>query len=193
MFLVLALVVIKQNNLQYKVPASFSAVQFREQITNYTTGQTVYNSLNSREIVFNINSSVNYVSLQNSYLRFKLKGEGAATSIRLGSAGVLGVIERVYIESRDGSELERNEEANRYLGNKLYNECSADYVQSVNAMLGTPADQRSQTTVPAFAALREIDVENVYCIPLSLISGFFKPIDGSLLPPMFVKKGKILK
>ncbi len=159
------------NRLKYVIPSNISVVEKRMLSRSYPDINN-YNSSLGTEMIIKINSSTNFIDPRNSYLTFQINaflenGSTQATTYnKLTEIGVLSIFSRILIESKDGSELERIDNAHVYIPAKYILESSLD---SQNVLKG-PLLSNQTLSAPLTA-----------CIPLSLLSGLWS--SNTLMPP----------
>lgn len=111
--------ILSANNLKYMLPTNLSVVNKRTQKINYAD-QNAYFSNTGNEINFRLTSSTDVVWGRNCYLRFDLSIQAdvaGQTGHQYGfyQATACNLFDRILIESKDGSELDRIERLNQYV------------------------------------------------------------------------------
>jgi hypothetical protein len=168
-----------KNGLFYKMPQTLSTTvnrTFRReyaQRSSYSEGNTV---------VFDWNTGTAYVDPANAMLTFSVAisttGPDAAEAFSFGSgAGACSLIEEIRIISKNGTEIDRIQNANilaKVLTDWTYDQEGQRYLQM--------ALKDQAFAAPATAAERVV-------IPLRLISGFFRPSVRDMLIPAGLASG----
>lgn len=170
-----------KNGLFYKMPQALSTCVNRTfkreyaQRNSYTNGQT---------IVFDWNTGTSYVDPQNSSLTFTMTvnfaaNTNAAEVVQFGSgAGACSIIEEIRIISKNGTEVDRIQNANILA--KIHSDWTYDDEGNANLEVAL-----KDKTFVAPADARSLDV----CIPLKLLSGFFRPVVKDMLIPAGLASG----
>jgi hypothetical protein len=170
------------NRIKYTFPDSASVVTKRRNVTSFFDRSSYTN--NDGEMIIKVNSSTDYVNGGNCYLKFKvqvtLATGAAATDVYHfdETAGALSLFDRVLIESRDGTQVERVEHAGDCARNSLYLNCPRDYIRTVGEAAGITVDANGAAALGSGADLK---TEQEYLIPMWWLSGLYGP-DNTLLP-----------
>jgi hypothetical protein len=165
------------NGLKYAMPQPLSVAvnrTFKRQYSqrqDYAPGQTM---------VFDINSGSDYIDPSSCNLNFDVTFKTTTTPtagdvIGFGTgAGAASLIEEIRIISKNGTEIDRTQNAN------VLAKIMADYVYSADGQVMLENAGYNQTATAGgsgvFTAVK-------YTIPMSLISGFFRPtVKGMKIP-----------
>lgn len=155
------------NNLIYEQPKALSLAVNRTMKRQYFQ-QTDYSG--GANALIHLNTGSDYLNCANSYLTFNVALTGTTPVAGFGTGGsALNFIERVTVTSRSGTELDRFERVNLYQKQNHKFTYSADWVTGFGSLIGYGGSVSSTATR--------------FCIPLSMLSGFFKPTGGKLCPP----------
>jgi hypothetical protein len=157
------------NNLVYRQPKSLSLAVNRTMKRQYFQ-RSSYGALETAVLDWNTGSD--YVHPDNSYLTFTILLTGTAPVGGWGVGSAVNVIDSITIRSRSGTELDRVQRVNLWSKNDIRHSKSADWVSRYGTMMGYPG----VGTALSGAAVK-------FVIPLSALSGFFRPVGGHLIPP----------
>lgn len=163
------------NNLIYRQPKALSLAKNRTlrrqkfQLGTYSDSQT-------STIVLNTGSD--YVKTSSSYLTFNMLLTGTTPTANFANGSAVNIIEDISIRTRSGTEVDRIERVNLWSKNDVRNTFSQDWFDNYGTMAGFGATGIGGTDA---AILSDTDVR--FVIPLNLISGFFRPVGGQLMPP----------
>lgn len=165
------------NNLIYKQPKALSLAVSRSTKTNFFQRST-YAGTRSETAVCDWNTGSSSVELPNSYLTFDVALTGTAPTANWGSGSATNVLSEIRTRARSGTELDRLQSTNLWSKyNSIYTRGS-DNLKHVGSAEGFGATQDG-TADPAILS----STPTRFAIPLSVISPFFKPMKGQLLPP----------
>lgn len=167
------------NNLVYQQPAALSLAVARTYKKMFFQRNT-YTGDRSSTMICDWNTGTSFVNLQNSYISFKVKVNSANSlaTANWGSGSAMNVFNELRIMSRSGTEMDRLQNANLWSKNDSLYTLPNGYLTTVGSVQG-------------FGALRDaaVDVANLnntekrFCIPLTALSTFFRPMKKQLLPP----------
>jgi len=134
-----------------------------------------------QEALCDMNTGAKFVNSRRSYLTFKVALEGVGTAGSESRAGfgigsACNLIRRIVITTRSGVELSRTEDFNVLMAQVIRYGCSKEYVDQFGPLLGYGQDLEVATTGDPPTYYR-------FCIPLTLLSPFFKGDGKTLLPP----------
>jgi hypothetical protein len=158
----------KTNGLLYKFPQPLSSSVNRTfkreyaQRQSYTDGDT---------IVFDINTGSSYIDPATCMLSFDIDVAvtGDTTGVTFGTGSAANIIQEIRILSKNGCEVDRTQEAN------VLGKIRLDYLYSVEGQKMLEMAGVGQTIT--------VGTPTRMVIPLSLISGFFRPtIAGMKIP-----------
>ena len=154
------------NNLIYEQPKALSLATHKNYQKNYFQRDT-YDGSTATTAICDWNTGSSYVNTFNSYLTFELEINGQSS---FGSGSAMNVIREIRIRSRSGTELDRLTRAN--LWSKFHSKYTNadDYITKFGQVQG-------------FGRVLASGVKEKYCLPLTVISPFFAPMKGQLLPP----------
>ena len=129
------------------------------------------------------NSGTSYVNLANSYLTFKVQITGSNPSVdstaNFGSGSAMNVINELRIQSRSGTEMDRLQNCNLWSKYDSLYQLPAGQLTTVGSVQGF-GPTRMSTDAENMASLQPAVR---FCIPLTAMSTFFRPIKKQLLPP----------
>jgi hypothetical protein len=167
------------NNLVYQQPAALSLAVARTYKKMFFQRNT-YTGDRSSTMICDWNTGTSFVNLQNSYISFKVKVNSAnnLATANWGSGSAMNIFNELRIMSRSGTEMDRLQNANLWSKNDSLYTLPNGYLTTVGSVQG-------------FGALRDAasDVANLnntekrFCIPLTALSTFFRPMKKQLLPP----------
>ena len=157
------------NNLIYKQPKSLTLAVNRASKRQYFQRST-YTDSESAIIDWNVGSD--YTKACNSYLTFKVALTGTTPIGGFGVGSAVNLLQSLSIRSRSGTELDRLDRLNLWSKNDIPYTYGADWISKYGTMMGVGG---SATALSATATR--------FVIPLSAISGFFRPVGGQLIPP----------
>ena len=126
------------NMLSYGLPSNISTVSKRTNKVNFADNNS-YSSLSGNEIVIRLQSSQDYVFGKNSYLIMDVEAistgpAGDALGFKNNSA--LSLFSRVLFESKDGQEIERNDNLAGYGAQVVPLHYSAAATKNIHANAG---------------------------------------------------------
>jgi hypothetical protein len=167
------------NNLIYAQPAALSLAVARTYKKMFFQRNS-YVGDRSSTMICDWNTGTSFVDLQNSYLSFKVRALSAASTAtaNFGSGSAMNVINECRITSRSGTELDRLQNANLWSKFDSLYTMPNGYLTTVGSVQGFGAT-RVAATDPALLG----NVEARFCIPLTALSTFFRPMKKQLLPP----------
>jgi hypothetical protein len=161
------------NNLIYQQPKALSLAVNRTLKKQYFQKST-YTPLETA--VCDFNSGSDYISIDDSYLLLDITSVGGDANFGAGS--ILNCIERIVVTSRSGTELDRLERANIYNKQMMRFGHSQDWISGSGSKMGMGTNGLdSDGTVLTDGVSRR------HIIPLKYLCGFFRPINGQLIPP----------
>ena len=132
----------------------------------------------NQEALCDMNTGAKFVNSRRSYLTFKVKITGTGMTGTYGVGSAMNLIKRVVITTRSGVELCRTEDYNVLMAQVLRYGCSKEYVDQFGPLLGYGEKIEGPT-----AGDPTNTYEARYCIPLDLLSPFFRGDGKTLLPP----------
>lgn len=163
------------NKLLYKEPTKLSLAINRTMNRQYFQRST-YSASDTAIIDWNTGST--YVNAANSYLVFDLACTGATTpTANFASGSAVNIIRNITIRSRSGTELDRIERVNLWSKNQLAWENGEDWYKKFGTLMGIGLNRSSGD------AANVSETATRFVVPLSALSGFFKPTGGQLIPP----------
>ena len=165
------------NNLKYRLPSTISLVDRRHHVRNYFDISS-YPSTQG-ELICKVNSSTEFVNGGNSYLVFDVVASAAAKFAN--ETGALSLFDRILIESKDGTQLERVENLCEYAQAKLYNECPQDYLSSVGRAAHI-LSARAAGNLAGDQGGDDLATSRRVVIPMWWLSGLYHP-KNKLMPP----------
>ena len=159
------------NNLVYSQPKALSLRTNRTYKKEFAQRSSYPNAGPGTTIVFDWNSGSDYVDCADSYLYFKLNldSTNAGSTANFGTGSAMNCFSETRVRSRSGTELARQEQSNLFA--KVFN----DYMYGseyfiTNAQAAGYSETRN-TTDPYTVGVPGA----TFCIPLSYLSGFFRP------------------
>lgn len=167
------------NNLIYAQPAALSLAVARTYKKMFFQ-RNAYVGDRSSTMICDWNTGTSFVDLQNSYLSFKVKVNSVAgtATANFGSGSAMNVINECRITSRSGTELDRLQNANLWSKMDSLYTLPDGYLKTVGTVQGF-GEYRNATIDPANLS----STETRFCIPLTALSTFFRPLKKQLLPP----------
>ena len=166
------------NNLVYEQPKALSLAVSRTYSNQYFQRNDYLNASKSTTAVIDLNTGTSYINLLNSYLTFRVNAIGGTANFGCGSA--MNVINEVRIRSRSGTELDRVELANLWsLKDSLYSKPD-DYLKGFGRAQGFGPTRSGADNAEIYAG---VVAAQRFCLPLSVIAPFFRPLKQNLLPP----------
>lgn len=162
------------NNLIYRMPKALSLAVNRTmtrqyfQRSSYSAGDTA---------IADLNTGSAYVKACNSYLTFDVTLEGTAPLANFGCGSAANLIRNIMIRSRSGTELDRIDRVNLWSKNQLAWEYGDDWYKKYGTLMGIGATRAAGDAANTSATATR------FVVPLSALSGFFKPTGGQLIPP----------
>jgi len=167
------------NNLVYQQPAALSLAVNRSLKRQFFQRST-YTGSRSTTMICDWNSGTSSINLSNSYLTFKIKLTGGATSTaNFASGSAYNVINEMRIQSRSGTEMDRLQNANLWGRNDSLFNMSGEWLTTVGSNQGF-GPTRNGT---ADGSNTNTQFATRFVIPLAQLTTFFRPIDGQILPP----------
>ena len=164
------------NNLVYKQPEALSLAVNRT-YNNQFFQRNDYSGSKSTTAICDWNTGTSYVNVENSYLTFKITSIGGNANFGCGSA--MNIINEIRIRSRSGTELDRVELANLWSQKDSVYSKPDSYLTRMGSAQGFgptrdgPTDSANVVTTTATR----------FCLPLTVLSPFFRPMKKQLLPP----------
>jgi hypothetical protein len=177
------------NNLVYTMPITNSVTTTRS-LRSFQSVQHEYKAATQgTEVQFNIQTGIQYVDWQRSWLSFTLEFEtqnGLVDNFDQGSLGC-NWIETVILESRSGIELMRLDHFNRWrvLQDKMRK--SNEWFQTTGKQMGYNAGSVAKSDYTAQPVV--VNKTNVI-VPMSQLGGFF---DVDQLCPSYLASGLTIK
>lgn len=162
------------NNLIYQQPKALSLAVNRTLKKQYFQKST-YAPLETA--VCDWNSGSDYVSIDDSYLLLDITSVGG--NANFGSGSILNCIERIVITSRSGTELDRLERANIINKQMMRFGHSQDWISGSGSKMGMGTNGLGATDGTVLTA----GTSRRHIIPLKYLCGFFRPINGQMIPP----------
>lgn len=171
------------NNLVYEQPKALSLAVNRTYNNQYFQ-RSDYTGSKSTTCIIDWNSGTQYINTENSFLTFKLTVTGGDANFGSGSA--MNIFNEIRIKTRSGVEIDRLELANLWsLKDSTYQKPDS-YLKTMGTAQGFSANRL--TSDPAML----IDgVAKRFCLPLSVLSPFFRPMKKQLLPPQLASGLKV--
>ena len=164
------------NNLVYEQPKALSLAVNRT-YTNQYFQRNDYVGSKSTTAVIDWNTGTSYVNLENSYLTFRIQSVGGDANFGCGSA--MNIINEIRIRSRSGTELDRLELANLWSQKDSVYQKPDSYLTRMGSAQGFGPTRDGTNDVINV----EDDVARRFCLPLSVLCPFFRPMKKQLLPP----------
>jgi hypothetical protein len=157
------------NGLSYEMLPSTTVAVSRTMERQYFQKNT-YSP--NQEALCDMNTGAKFVNSRRSYLTFKVTYTASSSmTANYGKGSALNLIKRVVITTRSGVELCRTEDYNVLMAQVLRYGCSKEYVDQFGPLLGFGESWTGTT--------KEFRI----CIPLDLLSPFFRGDGKTLLPP----------
>lgn len=173
--------IMKLNGLFYKMPQVLSTTITRNVIKQYSQRQS-YSEGDT--IIFDLNTGDSYIDPHDCCLKWQVRAvgtNGAWTSL-LPTIGSYSLINEVRIFAKSGVELDRIQDVNQYIHITQGYEESGDSKESYYDMIGSE-DPVSNDTDGSWST---------YVLPLSRISGLFRPdVKNQKLPPSIISGCRI--
>lgn len=161
------------NNLIYQQPKALSLAVNRTLKKQYFQKST-YTPLETAVCDFNTGSD--YVSIDDSYLLLDITSVGG--DAHFGAGSILNCIERIVVTSRSGTELDRLERANIINKQMMRFGHSQDWISGSGSKMGMGTNG-----LPSDGTQLTAGVSRRHIIPLKYLCGFFRPINGQMIPP----------
>jgi hypothetical protein len=169
--------VLALNGLRYKAPQPLSTSILRTAKKQYAQRQQ-YEAGDT--IVFHINST-GFVDPEQSFLKFGIQAVGFEAGFG-GFGSAMNVIRNVRISSKNGTELDRIQSANEYSVYRTNYSIDKDELVANEPLTGFGTGTTGVVTTRA----------ETFCIPLSWVSGLFRPhVKGQLMPPHLISGARI--
>lgn len=167
------------NNLIYQQPAALSLAVARTYKKMFFQ-RNAYVGDRSTTMICDWNTGTSFVNLQNSYISFKVKVNSVAgtATANWGSGSAMNIFNELRIQSRSGTEMDRLQNANLWSKYDSLYTLPDGYLKTVGSVQGF-GEYRNATIDPANLS----STEKRFCIPLTALSTFFRPIKKQLLPP----------
>ena len=163
------------NNLIYRQPKALSlAVNRTMRRQNFQ--RSSYSGSETAIIVLNTGSD--YIKACNSYLTFNMLVTGTTPTANFANGSAVNVIQNITIRSRSGTELDRIENVALWSKNDARHTYASSWFSKYGTMAGMGATGVGATDAAILSA-----TDAKFVIPLSMISGLFRPVGGQLLPP----------
>lgn len=163
------------NNLIYRQPKALSLARNRTMRRQYFQRST-YSA--GEEAVIVLNTGSDYVKACNSYLTFNMVTVGAGSDANFGTGSAVNVVQDITVRTRSGTELDRTTKLNLWSAKDTRHNYSQDWIDHYGTMSGL-----GSTGIGATDAANVSTVATRFVVPLSMLSGFFRPIGGQLIPP----------
>ena len=164
------------NNLVYEQPKALSLAVNRTYTNQYFQRNEYLTASKSSTAVIDWNTGTSYVNVENSFLTFKIQTIGGDANFGCGSA--MNIINEIRIRSRSGAELDRVELANLWsVKDSLYQK-PGSYLSIMGSAQGFGLTRNGTDESNIFAA-----AARSFCLPLSVLAPFFRPMKKQLLPP----------
>lgn len=184
--------ILARNGLFYKMPQSLSTTVNRTFKKEFAHKQTY---LEGQTIVFDLNTGSDYIDPASCMLSFNLEviattatpATGDTYSFGIGSGTAANLISEIRILSKNGTEVDRTQHAN------VLSKIRTDYLYSEDGQRGLQMAGYLPTSTKAvdapvgtsFSANNAVQATRTrrFVIPLSLMSGFFRPtVKGMKIP-----------
>ena len=165
------------NNLVYTQPKALSLATNRTYTRHYFQRDS-YSGDRSSTAIADWNTGTAYVNVFNSYLTFKVKLTGTDAEANWGSGSAMNCINEIRIRSRSGTELDRLQLANLWSKYDALYSKPDPHLKTLGSVQGW-GEKRSGDDDDACLS----DDEKRFCIPLTALSPFFRPLKKQLLPP----------
>lgn len=167
--------ILASNGLYYVMPKPLSTTLNRTYKTQYST-RTEYSPGDT--MVFDINTSA-VVDPELSFM--KISVQALLKDIAIGSGSIVNCFREIRIQSRNGTELDRIEHLNDFSHYYMNNCVSKDIMASKGQSWGYGVN-----------AVLTQNVVYDYCIPLSMLSGLFRPhVKGQKMPPQLLSGSRV--
>lgn len=166
------------NNLIYEQPKALSLAVNRTYNRQYFQRSDYKNGETS---IIDLNSGSDYIDVANSYLTFSvlLTASSGAPECNFGSGSAMNLIRQVTLRSRSGTELDRVERANIWARNDALYNYPDSYLKKFGRVQGFGPDRLITDTANTNSV-----TATRFCIPLSRVAPFFRPLKkGMKLPP----------
>ena len=164
--------VLATNGLRYIMPKPLSTTLVRTFKKQYSQRQT-YSSTDT--IVFDLNVT-GQVDPELSYLVLKVSSDG---DFAFGQNGVLSLIRDIRISSKNGVELDRIQSFNAWSHLYLSHMVDSDKINKDGRLAGVNTESLQ-------------NVAHVFCVPLSWLSGLFRPhVKGQKVPSHMLSGARI--
>ena len=164
------------NNLVYEQPKALSLAVNRTYTNQYFQRNDYAGTKNTTAII-DWNTGTSYVNLENSYLTFRVDSIGGFANFGCGSA--MNIINEIRIRSRSGTELDRVELANVWSQKDSVYSKPDSYLSRFGAAQGFGPTRDGTTD----AVNLNPGAPQRFCLPLSVLAPFFRPMKKQLLPP----------
>ena len=171
------------NNLIYKQPAALSLAVNRTYKKMFFQ-RSAYTGDRSTTMVCDWNTGTSYVNLANSYVCFKVQITGSNPAVNStanwGSGSAMNVINELRIQSRSGTEMDRLQNCNLWSKYDSLYTLPAGQLTTVGSAQGFGPTRSTADS----SNMGSLDPASRFCIPLTAMSTFFRPIkNNQLLPP----------
>lgn len=162
------------NGLLYKLPQSLSTTNYRTVRIQYAE-RNLYTPGDVVRFVWNTGTS--YIDPATAFIRFdvtvKAEGMTAATQFSWGSGSAANLFSEILIQSKNGKELDRITNVDKYA------QIRTNWCTSTDAKNALQSSGHNTT----FTLADNNAFVLSYSIPMSLVSGFFRPIvKGTKIP-----------
>ena len=182
------------NGLMYVMPQSLSSSSNKTFIRQQSQ-RTEYKEQGT--IVFDMNTGSSYIDPANCFLYFNVYTDSAADvttntnySPLKEEISALALINEVHIHAKSGIELDRIQECNQYNATRHILECGKEHRDGWSRIWGGGPWIGGHAPIQS-----QIGNENTptrICLPMSLISGLFRPtIKGMKMPPGLLSGARI--
>jgi len=172
------------NDLLYTRTAPASMVEERTQKKSYAEGGSGTTYKPGSHMIVNLQTGVEFIDPQQSFLVFDLKVEGSSDAFLSGSA--LNLVRDVQITSRSGIELDRLEGCNLFNYHRIKTKKSKYIEHNLNGLMiategsdFTEFKENARSVIPADTPVRVM-------IPLRYLSPIF---DSDVLMPPHIARG----
>ena len=163
------------NNLIYRQPQQLSLAVNRTlkrqqfQRSSYEAGETA---------IIDWNTGSDSVTAPNSYLVFTVKLTGTDPKANFGVGSAINLFDRITITSKSGTDLDRIDKLNLLRAKQLRHRNSQDWIDHYATAIGMGSTGLASSDPDILNA-----TGTKFVIPLNLLSGFFNPTGGHLIPP----------
>ena len=164
------------NNLIYKQPEALSLAVNRTYTSQFFQ-RNDYSGSKSTTAIVDWNTGTSYINVENSYLTFKIEPIGGNANFGCGSA--MNIINEIRILSRSGTELDRVELANLWSQKDSTYQKPDSYLSRMGGAQGFGSTRVGENDTPNLF----VGIPRRFCLPLSVIAPFFRPMKKQLLPP----------